>query len=542
MTTTSDLIDLGRVEIKLGEYAVGTSQVLTDPNILAAAQNYRRQAGSRMMPVGKADIRSKIPTADFHVSRKIDGEFTVLVLRDEACFSINPGGTVRVGLPWHAEAAAMLNKAGIKEAMIAGELFVHNAERRPRVHDVTTVARQPKSQDDLERLHFAVFDVISIDGEQPSDSFPSTFQTIESIFSGGDRVHVVETQVLSDTASIEKLFEEWVEGEDAEGLVVRSDSAGLFKVKPRHTLDVVVVGFTESTDDRAGMMHDLLLGVVRADNTIQILCRVGGGFSEDLRRSMLSDLKDMVVGSEYAEVNSDYVAYQMVRPDWVIEISCLDIISKTTRGGDINRMVLDFDTESGEYKVVRRLPLATVISPQFVRMREDKKAHPDDVRLSQVTDRVEVAMTDLEAKNFTLPESEILTREVYVKEAKGQTMVRKFVIIKTNKENEFDEYPAYVVHYTDFSPNRKDALQRDVMVCSTSEQANSLFESCKEANIKKGWDPFGAAKDAPAAEAKPAKKKAAKKKVAKKATVKKKAAAKKAPAKEKAPVKKKKAK
>ena len=35
--------------------------------------------------------------------------------------------------------------------------------------------------------------------------------------------------------------------------------------------------------------------------------------------------------------------------------------------------------------------LGAVISPQFVRLRDDKQAHPKDVRLAQVSDRVEVA-------------------------------------------------------------------------------------------------------------------------------------------------------
>ncbi len=545
MSTLADALDLARFEIKLGSYRVGTATTIQDPQILSAAQGYRRQAGSRMMPLGRADISRKIPTADFHVSRKLDGEFTVLVLRDGECFGVNPGGTVRLGLPWLDEAAQALAKADIKQAMFAGELYVHNTERRPRVHDVSTVARQPKTEEDLGRLRFGVFDIISIDGEPTSESYPSTFQTIESVFGDSERIHPVETELANDVGDIEKLFDKWVENEDAEGLVVRSDNAGLFKVKPRHTLDAVVIGFTESTDDRTGMMHDLLLAVARTDGTLQVLCRVGGGFSEEERRTMLCDLQDMVINSEYAEVNSDYVAYKMVRPEWVIEISCLDLISKTTRGGDINRMALNYDQDSDEYKVVRRLPLATVISPQFVRRREDKQAHPSDISFSQVTDRVEVAMMDCEAKNYKLPTSEIIRREVYTKEAKGKTMVRKFVLIKTNKQDEANEYPAFVMHYTDFSPNRKAPLDREVMVSNSEDQITALFQLCKEENVKKGWAPLGgenaedgdtAVADPPAkvkaAKKKPAKKKAAKKTAKKKTTAKTKDA-KAAPAKKK---------
>jgi len=70
----------------------------------------------------------------------------------------------------------------------------------------------------------------------------------------------------------------------AEGIVARSDVAGIFKVKPTRTLDVAVVGFTEGSDDRAGMVHDLLVAVMRPEATFHILGRVGGGSSDDERR------------------------------------------------------------------------------------------------------------------------------------------------------------------------------------------------------------------------------------------------------------------
>ncbi|MEZ6135044.1 MAG: hypothetical protein R3C53_09065 [Pirellulaceae bacterium] len=484
------LLDRSRFEIKLADYAVGPATALSDATALAAAQDYRRGAAARMMPLGKEDIRCKIPNGDYHVSRKVDGEFTVLVFADGEAFSINPGGTVRLGLPWLNEAAEKLSKAGVKSARIAGELFVHITERRPRVHDVSTVARGPKSTEDLEKLRFAPFDIIEWDGQPASESYADTFQTLESLFGDGTLVVPVETRVVRSVSEIEHLFVEWIEKEDAEGLVARSDSLGIFKVKPRHTLDAVVVGFTESTEDRQGMLHDLLVAVMRPDGTFHVLTRVGGGFSDELRRSMLSDLKDMVVPSEYVEVNSDYVAYQMVRPDWVVEISCLDMISQTTRGGHVNRMVIDFeDGEAAGYRVVRRLPLATVISPQFVRRREDKQRHPDDVRISQVSDRVEVALTETDAKSFSLPKSEVLRREVFTKVLKGATMVRKFVLLKTNKEDVSDEFPAYVLHYTDYSPNRKDPLSREVMISSSREQIGELYEELKAENVKKGWNP-----------------------------------------------------
>ena len=484
------VLDTSRVEIKLGPYGVAPATALMDSSLQPQVQDYRRLAGLRMYPLAKEDIRRKLPTAEYHVSRKIDGEFTVFAFRDGEAITINPGGTVRIGMPWQEEAVAALNKAGVDEALVAGELYADRIDGgRPRVHDVVSAARQPNELSDLDRLRFAVFDIISLDGVLLQDSFDERWSHVERVFAGGDRVHPVQATRAADADAVHSLFEKWVEDEGAEGLVVRSDLAGLFKVKPQHSLDLVVVGFTESVDERQGMLHDLLTAVVRSDGSLHLLCKVGGGFSDDQRRDMLSDLKDMIVDSDYTEVNSDHVAYQMVRPEWVVEVSCLDLISQTTRGGPVNRMVVSWNKAEEKYDILRRLPLASVISPQFVRIREDKAYHVDDACIAQVANRVEVAMSSMDAAQLALAKSEILRREVFTKQLKGATMVRKFLLWKTNKETESEDFPAFVIHYTDFSPTRKVPLQRDVRVSNSEEQINSMWDSLKEANIKKGWDP-----------------------------------------------------
>lgn len=487
---TTAILDKSRSEILMADYAIAPATALNDPALLPKVQEYRRLAGSRMQPLDRDGIRHKIPAGEYHVSRKVDGEFTVLIYRNGQAFSLNPGGTVRIGLPWLDEAAKHLNHAGVKDAMIAGELYVTREDTgRARVHDVTTVARSPKSAAELKRLRFAAFDVMSKDGANISQPFTETWKLIQKWFGKGDLIHIVESKHVKGIDEIQKLFETWVDKEGAEGIVVRSDQTGTFKVKPRHTLDLAVLGFTESAEDRTGMLHDMLLGIQRPDSTLQVLGRVGGGFSDEQRRHFLSDLKDSAVDSEYAEVNGDNVAYQMVKPDWVIEVSCLDLLSSTTRGGTINRMVLDYRNNGTRgYHIVTKLPLATIISPQFVRRREDKHVRPQDCGVQQVANIVEVPMIERDARQMTLPVSQILRREVYTKELKGQTMVRKFVMWKTNKETDHDEFPAYVLHYTDFSPNRKDALSRDIRVSSSQPQLEQFWDDFKTENVKAGWN------------------------------------------------------
>lgn len=486
------LIQKSLTQVVLGGYSTGAATCITDPRILPIVQQYKRQVASQLIPVARHDISRRIPDSSFFVSRKIDGEFNALVYRNGEMFTVNPGGTVRIGLPFFDEAKALLDAADLSDVIIAGELHVDFAgERRCRVHDAVSVLRHPRDQQEFERLRFSVFDLINIGGESVSQTYAQTWKHISDWFGDGKLLSTVETKVVDSAKDVDSLFQSWVENESAEGIVVRSDSAGNFKLKPLFTLDAVVIGFTESSEDRTGLMHDLLLAVRRKDGVYHVLSRVGGGFTEDQRREMLSDLKDMVVESEYAEVNSDHVAYQMVRPEWVIEISCLDVIAQNTRGRTVNRMTLNYDEKAGMYRVIRRMPLVSVISPQFLRIREDKSNTPSDVRIQQIDDIVPVPMADVEATELTLPKSKLMQREVYVKTLRGERLVRKFLLWKTNKENEAEHYPAYVAYHADYSPSRKVPLSREVRVSSSETQILALWHELKEENIKQGWEPVG---------------------------------------------------
>ncbi len=486
------LLNRGKLDIKLGEYAVGSGTALVDPLLVNIAQDYRRMTAARMAPLEADDIfKGRFPEGEYFVSLKVDGEFDILVYEDGEALTVNPGGTVRTGLALHKEAIGLFRKAGVKQAILAGELYFQKEKgKRPRVHDVSRVAREAGSQAELDRLAFAAFDIIQLEGVPQVGPFADTWNRLNELLRGGKSVHLVETVMLKDAGEIDAQFRKWVEA-GAEGTVVRSDAGGIFKLKPRHTLDAVIIGYTEGTDDRKGMIHDLLIAVMRADGCLHVLGHVGGGFSNDDRRAFLTDLKDDIVKSDYVEVN-EQVAYHMVRPESVIEISVLDLISQTTRNQPINKMVLNWNSAENRYEIVRRLPLVALISPQFVRRRDDKMLNANDIRMAQVTDLVEVALADRDARQLNLPQSTVLRREVGTKVLKGATMVRKLVMWQTNKESDGEHYPAFVIHSTDFSPNRKTPLEREIRISSSRQQIEELWSELAAESFTKGWSVLGA--------------------------------------------------
>src|SRR5262245_8644888 len=273
----------------------------------------------------------------------VHGEFNLLVYASGEAIIVNPGGTVRTGLPCLDEAAQALQSAGVGRALIAGELwYVPEGRVRERVHDVSRVARNPQSAEELEALAFSAFDVLEIDGQYPT-SFTAAWKELLRIG------QLVPAHTLCNSVeAVRKQFRYWTEL-GYEGAVLRSEQAGSYKVKPRHSLDAVVIGFTEGTDKRKSMIHDLLLALIRPDGAFQVLGRVCSGFTDQERRDWLCDLVDWVVGSDYTQSN-DGVAYRMVWPRQVIEISVLDVIASTTRPGapGILQMCLDWGVEPGD--------------------------------------------------------------------------------------------------------------------------------------------------------------------------------------------------
>lgn len=468
-----------------GGYLTGTFEALNEDGHLAEVRMRRRQLSQMTMALDPEMAKRRIPDGRYQISRKVDGEFTCLIWRDGDICTLNPGGTLRAGAaPFLREAADRLK--GVKSALIGGELYVQRPDgARPRVHDVVRVARNPKDAGEVGTLALAVFNIYEFEGEDLSIDYDASLARLRELFEGGARIHPVETVTGENARSVLRQFKTWVLDGGAEGVVARSPTAGVFKVKPRHSLDLAVVGFSEGVEERSGLIHDLLCAVVRPSGKFQLVARVGGGFSDTDRAALFEQFARRAAESDFHEVNSERVAYQMIEPGPVVEIECLDIISRTSRGNTIDKMVLEWD--GAQWQGVRRLPLASILSPQFLRLRDDKTPNTEETGLRQLSDIVEIPDLDRVAAEVKLPRSDILARAVATKEAKGGLMVRKVMAIKTNKEEASQDFPAYVLFVTDFSPNRAVKLQSDIKVSVDRDQIMALFEAARADQFKRGW-------------------------------------------------------
>jgi hypothetical protein len=125
------------------------------------------------------------------------------------------------------------------------------------------------------------------------------------------------------------------------------------------------------------------------------------------------------------------------------------------------------------------------------RLREDKAADDTGVRFAQLQDYLPAPSAATAASASALPPSKLVRREVWTKTTKGQLAVRKLLVWQTNKAEGSQRYPAYVVHWTDYSAGRAEPLDRDVRPAPDEATAQAIAQEFIDANIKKGWEKVG---------------------------------------------------
>src|SRR5688572_18633529 len=112
-------INKRKLSCKKGDYCTGKAVDLANPNLQVKAQEYRRTLSGAMRPLSAQNILDIPKAKSMYAVRKYDGEFTFLFFDGEELISVNPGGTVRVGLPCYKEAEKLLKKAKLTSCILA---------------------------------------------------------------------------------------------------------------------------------------------------------------------------------------------------------------------------------------------------------------------------------------------------------------------------------------------------------------------------------------------------------------------------------------
>jgi hypothetical protein len=470
--------------------AMGKAKVIeeagvTDSELLSILQGYRRSVASAYIPVLPEDIGDHIPKGELCVSRKFDGELWFLIQEGKDLALSNSRGKVIFGnFPVLKEAKASLNKSSGR-IIIAGELYVENEKQRTRAGDLnSSMGGGTKAK--IDSIKFIAFDVLYAGDETFAiDQYLEKLTYLDSLFKGNKTLTTIDTKVVTTSKEVSSHYQQWVVEEKHEGIVVRAAGGRIYKLKPSFSIDAAVIGYTERYEDST-QVSAIALALMHDNETYQFIGSCGNLGSDKNRKVLMKLLEKNQVDSTWRLSSRSGVMHRFVKPTLVVEMKATDIQSEDSIGEPIKKMSLCFD-DSG-WSAVGKSYTASVLHPVLVRIREDKEVCQNDIRASQLSDLCFLHKGTTTETPAILPESEILKREVYTKNIKGSMAVKKLVLWQTNKQKADPDYPAFVLHWTDYSPGRRNPLTRQVRLAPDKKIAQDLFESILSENIKTGWE------------------------------------------------------
>ncbi len=440
---------------------------------LETIRKYKNHFASRYQFLTKEELK-ELPAGQLFVSKKYDGFFCCAIVGDgKSNELVLPNGD---SISSDLSVVSELKKIKFKtKVLVAGELFVKKTDGRERSGDVKS-SLSSKSDD----LSFVAFDIV--ESVEDVDTYQKKLDLMKGLFSGHKMLSSIDCQIQT-AKEIPDTFDKLITEEKNEGIVIRNDSQ-VYKVKNEIDLDCVVLGYTINQSKN---LRSITIGLVIEENTFLHVGSVGNFDSAKIKDELLNKLTSMHCVSSYRLISSDGTQYQFVTPEVIVEINSKDIQNELSNGEPLQHM--SFNYQDNKLLPIHETPSVSILHAKVKQIRADKEVVPDHCGLIQIEKAgfyIKDMKTDPSLSIDNLKESEILTKEVYTKESKGKTMIKKFLILQTNKES--FTYPKYLFYFFDFSESRKDQIKRDVRPFFDLDMAKELMGNYLETNIKKGWN------------------------------------------------------
>ena len=453
---------------------VNVKDITTDiPGISTIAVDYKSSISKEFVSLNPSHIDERIGGKKFFITRKYDGELAVLSWNGNSLLAVNSGGKQFDNFPCIDETCKELKKSGIKSLIFAAELYCEESNGRTRVSDcVSAIARNPGS------LRLAPFDIISLNEKSSKGKqYDEVHKKLINIFGENKFCSPVRYMEAGNKAELKNIFAEWVEKEGSEGLIIRSELPIIHKLKPRVTVDAVVVGFSESSDIKR-QIRTLLYALRNSEGKYQIIGRTGNGLSSEQKTELFTKLSSMKISSNYLEIDSNRLAFHMIRPELVIELSIGDVITEVV-SGNIKNPLLEYGNNT--IKQTGISPGYSFISAVIECIREDKTNNITHVSLDQVSDKNPLGKISNTNENTAMPKSILLRRDVWT----NGDSVQKLLVWKSNKER--FGFPAFSASWTSFKPGTQEQFKVDMRISSSETQIMQLADQFIAKNISSTW-------------------------------------------------------
>lgn len=485
------MLDKTKFVKKTNQYSIAVTSGVNDTVILDIGARYEERLSRNLSAIHPYEISKRFDgVKELLWTRKYDGEGVLVFYdKDVDCFAFAaPSGRARLGLPALDELSNKLKKAGINKALFRGELYLPKKEKeyRPTVADVVRISFGT-NEEEVATLRLALFDIVMLDGEDmrdDGDSFLEEWDKLEEVVgtSGKDLVHRVEGAKVAGK-EIQKLFDGEVDAGE-EGLVVRLlDKPESYKIKPKQTVDCVIIGYVEGQVENAIGVTSLLMALnypltgKSKEWKLQSFARVGAGLNNELRFKLLEQLKALKVENPISMTDSDGRPIWFVKPELIIEMTGDDVVAENSDKRPYRGQVFSWDVKKAEYSYFGLVQCPKLIFPSISKVRGDKNMSSGGARIEQVIEKPQAP----KKKKSGGKKPVVILRRVFRK----ADAVRKLVVTERGAD---EESIPYVVYFSDFSAGRRDPLKVSTQYAMTHERKEALVEILLEKNIKKGWE------------------------------------------------------
>jgi DNA ligase-1 len=230
------------------------------------------------------------------------------------------------------EVVAVARSLPAREFVLDGEALALGADGRPRPFQETASRTAQADHTGGVAVTPYFFDVLHVDGNDLLDSPGSErLAALDALVPEEHRV----PRLVTDSVGDAEQFAQAALAQGHEGVVVKSLSigyaagrrgSGWVKVKPVHTLDLVVLAVEWGSGRREGWLSNIHLGARNPDGTFTMLGKTFKGMTDQMLAWQTERFTALALDA--SEIRAHYVV--RVRPEQVVEIA-FDGLQRSTR-------------------------------------------------------------------------------------------------------------------------------------------------------------------------------------------------------------------
>ncbi|CAL8976292.1 DNA ligase B [Cellulomonas sp. T2.31MG-18] len=227
------------------------------------------------------------------------------------------------------EVVAAVRSMPAQSVVLDGEALSLDEAGRPRPFQETSSRTATRDADVAAGTALTpfFFDVLHLDGRDLLDApLRERLAVLDSVAVG----HVVQRLVTADPAEAQRQFAAWV-ADGQEGVVVKAvdapyeagrRGAAWVKVKPRHTLDLVVLAVERGSGRRAGLLSNIHLGARDGSGGFVMLGKTFKGMTDAMLAWQTERFRELATSDDGWVVH--------LRPEQVVEVA-FDGLQRSSR-------------------------------------------------------------------------------------------------------------------------------------------------------------------------------------------------------------------